>query len=93
MSITTYLIRVFPLVLFKKEINNKFVKSFLYYVPYVCLATMTFPAILNSSSSWITGLCAFIVALYASYKEKSMFIVAILACLTVFILDELLLIL
>ena len=53
MAGVTYLIRMLPLVLFKKEITSPFVKSFLYYVPYACLAAMTFPAILTATAGGI----------------------------------------
>lgn len=84
----TYLIRMLPLVLSKKEITNVFIKSFLYYVPYACLAAMTFPAILFSTACWISALAGFIVAIIASYKEKSLLSVALLACITVFIVER-----
>ena len=55
MALTTYLIRMLPLTLFRKPIRSRFVKSFLHYVPYACLTAMTFPAILESTSSMIGG--------------------------------------
>lgn len=88
MAGVTYLIRMLPLVLSKKEITNVFIKSFLYYVPYACLAAMTFPAILFSTACWISALTGFIVAIIASYKEKSLLTVALLACITVFIVER-----
>ena len=51
MAVVTYLIRMLPLVLFKIDTTSPFVKSFLFYVPYACLAPMTFPAILTAPSS------------------------------------------
>ena len=66
MALTTYLIRMLPLTVFKKEIKSRFVKSFLAYVPCACVAAMPFPAIFYSTSSVISGAAAFAVALIAS---------------------------
>lgn len=84
MAAVTYLIRWLPFVLVKKEIRSPFVKSFLYYVPYVCLAAMTFPAILSApEKGFIPGAAAFLVAFLISWKRKSLIIVALAACLSV----------
>lgn len=89
MAGVTYLIRMLPLVLFKKEITSPFVKSFLYYVPYACLAAMTFPAILTATSAGIiSGVAALVVALFVAYKEKSLLTVAVCACAAVFIVER-----
>lgn len=89
MAGVTYLIRMLPLVLFKKEITSPFIKSFLYYVPYACLAAMTFPAILTATSAGIiSGAVALIVALIVAYKEKSLLTVAVCACAAVFIAER-----
>ena len=89
MAGVTYLIRMLPLVLFKKEITSSFIKSFLYYVPYACLAAMTFPAILTATSAGIiSGAAALIVALIVAYKEKSLLTVAVCACAAVFIAER-----
>ena len=88
MAGVTYLIRMLPLVLFKKEITSPFIKSFLYYVPYACLAAMTFPAILSSTSFTISALVGFAVAIIAAYKEKSLLTVALLACFAVFLVER-----
>lgn len=90
MAVTTYLIRMLPLVLFKKEIKSPFIKSFLYYVPYACLACMTFPSILSSTASYVSGAVGLIVALISAYKEKSLINVAIFACLSAFIVERIL---
>ena len=88
-----------PLVLLKKEIKNQFVKSFLYYVPYACLAAMTFPAIITSPSAVATyggvigllpGLVGFILALLLAYKKKSLIVVALAACAAVFLVERIL---
>ncbi len=83
----TYLIRMLPLVLFKKKIRSKFVLSFLYYVPYAVLTVMTVPAIFNSTSSWISALTGFLGALILSFLEKSLLTVAATSCLLVFLTE------
>ena len=88
MAIVTYLIRVLPLTLIKQEIKNPFIRSFLYYVPYACLAAMTFPAILSATASVISAVAGFVVALIAAYKEKSLLTVALFACGAVFIVER-----
>ena len=88
MAGVTYLIRMLPLALFKKEITSPFVKSFLYYVPYACLAAMTFPAILTATASVVSAVAGFIVALIAAYREKSLLTVALWACAAVFIVER-----
>ena len=90
MAAVTYLIRCLPLVLLKKEITSPFVKSFLYYVPYACLAAMTFPAILSATASIWSAIVGFAVALLAAFREKSLVTVALLACAAVFIAERLL---
>lgn len=90
MAGVTYLIRMLPLVLARKEITSPFVKSFLYYVPYACLAAMTFPAILTSTASVISGAVGFAVALFAAYKERSLLTVALCACGAVFVAERIL---
>ncbi|MCM1158004.1 MAG: AzlD domain-containing protein [Bacteroidales bacterium] len=88
MAGVTYLIRMLPLVLSKKEITSVYIKSFLYYVPYACLAAMTFPAILSSTASVFSALAGFLVAIIAAYREKSLLTVALLACAAVFIVEQ-----
>ena len=90
MAGTTYLIRVLPLILAKKEITSPFIKSFLFYVPYVCLAAMTFPAILFSTAGVVSAVTGFVTALILSYMEKSLLTVAIFACAAVFVTERLL---
>ena len=83
----TYLIRVLPLTLIRKEIKNVTLRSFLYYVPYVTLAVMTFPAILDATQSPIAGAIALIVGIALAWFGRSLFQVAVLSCATVFILE------
>ena len=87
MAVTTFLIRVLPLTLIRKEIRNKTIRSFLYYVPYVTLAVMTFPAILEATSSPISGMAAFIAALSLAWFGKSLFQVSVFSCITVFLVE------
>ena len=77
MALTTYLIRVLPLTIFRKPIKSRFLRSFLHYVPYACLTAMTFPAILSSTASIISGAAALIVAVWLAYKGKSLIVVAL----------------
>lgn len=87
MAAVTYLIRMIPLVLLKKEITNVWIKSFLFYVPYVTLAVMTFPAILSATGSFVSGAAALVVAVILAYRGKSLFRVAVAACAAVFVLE------
>jgi branched-subunit amino acid transport protein len=87
MAVVTYLVRVLPLTLIRKEIKNTFIKSFLYYVPYVTLSVMVFPAILEATSSPWSALVGFIVAILLAYFGGSLFKVSLLACLTVFVME------
>lgn len=90
MAAVTYLIRVLPLSLAKKEITSPFLKSFLFYVPYACLAAMTFPAILSATACTASALLGFGAALIAAYKERSLLQVALIACGVVFIAERIL---
>ena len=87
MAAVTYLIRMIPLVLLKKEITNTWVKSFLFDVPDVALAVMTFPAILEATDSLISGAAALLVAVVLAYRGKSLIQVAAAACAAVFVLE------
>ncbi len=86
MAAVTYLIRVLPLTLIRKEIKNVYIRSFLYYVPYVTLAVMIFPAILDATASPWSALIGFIVAIIFAYRGK-LVSVALLACLSVFCVE------
>ena len=90
MALTTYLIRVLPLVLFKKPIRNRFIRSFLHYVPVACLTAMTFPAILTATGHVLSGAIGLVVAVLLALKNKSLIIVAAGSCAAVFITDLLL---
>ncbi len=87
MAGVTYLIRMLPMVIFKKKITNRFIRSFLYYIPYAVLAAMTFPAILDATASPISAAVGLAVALVAAYLEWGLLPVALLACGGVFITE------
>ena len=87
MAVTTYLIRMLPLTIFKRKIKSRFVRSFLAYVPCACLSAMTFPAIIYSTNSGLSGVAALAVALIASLLKKSLVTVAACSCMTVFLTE------
>lgn len=80
----TYLVRMLPLVLVKKKIENRFVLSFLHYIPYAVLSVMTIPAIFYSTSSPISAIFGFVVAMILALFEKSLVTVAAFSCVAVF---------
>ena len=77
MAGVTYLIRMLPLTVFRKEIKSTFVKSFLHYVPYACLTAMTFPAILSSTATMLSGVAALIVGIVLAYRGRGLMVVAL----------------
>lgn len=87
MAGVTYLIRVLPLTLIKKPIKNRFVQSFLYYVPYVTLAVMTFPAIVTATQSPLSGAAALAVGVIAAWCGRSLLQVSVGCCAVVFIIE------
>ena len=87
MFAVTYLIRLLPLTLIRKKITNKTLRSFLFYVPYVTLAVMTFPAILEATNSFWSGLLALISGFLLAYFGVSLFGVAVCSCAVVFITE------
>lgn len=84
MGAVTLAIRILPLTLIRTEIKNVKVRSFLYYVPYVTLAVMTFPAILHATQSEISGALALVLGIVAAFFGASLFQVAVLCCAAVF---------
>ncbi len=80
MAAVSYLVRVLPLTLIRKPIKSRFLQSFLYYVPYVTLSVMTFPAILDATQSPIAGLCALLVGVVAAAMGAGLLKVAIACC-------------
>ncbi len=87
MAVVTYLIRVLPLTLIRKKITNVTLRSFLYYVPYVTLAIMTFPAIINVTNSIWSGIAALVIGVLLAYFGISLFGVAVCSCAAVFIIE------
>ena len=90
MALTTYLIRVLPLTIFRKPIKSVFLRSFLHYVPYACLSAMTFPAILTSTATILSGAAALVVAVVLAYRGKSLIVVAVSSSAAVLITECLL---
>lgn len=87
MAGVTYLIRMLPLVLIKKKITNRFLLSFLHYIPYAVLSVMTIPAIFSSTSHILSAGAGFVIALILSYMERSLLTVAAFSCLAVFLTE------
>jgi len=86
-SIVATLIRVLPTTLIRKQITNRFVKSFLYYVPYVTLSVMTFPAIIEATRSRIAGTIALVVGIVAAWLDWGLFKVAVTCCAVAFVAE------
>jgi len=87
MAVTTYLIRAIPLTLMKKPIKNRFVRSFLHYVPTACLTAMTFPAILYATDHIISGAVGLGVGALLAFKKQSLIVVAVASCAAVFLME------
>ena len=87
MAVVSYAIRVLPLTLIRKQIKNRFIQSFLYYVPYITLSVMTFPAIIEATQSPLSGAIALAVGIAAAWFGASLFKVAVSCCSVVFIVE------
>lgn len=87
LSGSTYLIRAVPFALMRKKITNRFLRSFLYYVPYAVLTAMTFPAVLFAAGNVVAAAVGFAVAIGFSLKGKGLTTVAVAACAAVFLTD------
>ena len=87
MGAVSYLIRAIPMTLLRKPIKNRFIKSFLYYVPYVTLAVMTFPAIIEATGSTLSGILALVAAIIAAYFNLGLMPVSAIACAVVLIAE------
>ena len=87
MAGVSYAIRAIPMTVFRKPIKSRFIQSFLFYVPYVTLAVMTFPAILNATQSQISGAAALLVGVTAAWLGADLFKTAVACCAVVFILE------
>ena len=79
MAVTTYLIRVMPMVIFRKKITNVWIRSFLYYVPYAVLAAMTFPAVFSSTGSTLSAVAGCVIAVVLAYFNRGLLTVAVAA--------------
>ena len=87
MFAVTYIIRVFPFVIFRKKIENKYVRAFLAYIPYTVLGAMTFPAVFYATGSVASAAAGVAVALGLAYRGKGLFTVAICASLAAFLVS------
>ena len=87
MALVTYLIRLLPLTLIRRRITNKYIRSFLYYVPYAPLSAMTFPAILSSTGSTFSAALGFAAALFLAFRGKSLLSVAVFASAVVLVCE------
>ena len=85
MAAVTFLIRALPLTLIRKPIKSRFLRSFLFYVPYVTLAVMTFPDILHATDSVWSGLLALVAGVALAWSGQGLFVVAVASCVVVFI--------
>ncbi len=83
MAGVTYLVRMIPLVLIKKKIKNRYLLSFLHYIPYTVLSAMTIPAIFYAADSTVAAICGFVVAMILAFYEKGLVTVAALSCVGV----------
>ena len=90
MALTTYLVRMLPLTLLRKPIRSRFIRSFLHYVPYACLTAMTFPSILTSTSTLLSGIAALVVAVVLAYRKKPLIVVAVASSAAVLITEVIL---
>lgn len=90
LSGSTYLIRAIPFAVMKKKIENQFIKSFLYYIPYAVLSAMTVPAIFYSTDYVISAVVGFAAAVLLALKRKSLTVVAVVACVCVYVTECLL---
>ena len=87
MALFSYTIRILPLTLIRKPIRNRFIQSFLYYVPYVTLAVMTFPAIIHATQTPISGAVALAAGIIAAWLGARLFPVSVICCALVFVIE------
>ena len=87
MALVTYLVRAVPFMLFRRKVTNRFIRSFLYSVPYITLAVMTFPAIVEVTQSPLAGIAALAVGVVLAWLGAGLFPVAVSCCAVVFILE------
>lgn len=87
MALVTYLVRVIPFTVFRKKIRSRFLKSFLYYIPYAILSAMTIPAIFYSTGNMITAAVGTVIAVVLAYLDLPLIIVALAASAGALITD------
>ncbi len=87
MATVTYLIRMLPLALFRKKLKNRYIRSFLFYVPHAVLSAMTFPAIFSATDTFISALAGCIVAVVLAFRQKGLLVVALSASAAVFFVE------
>ena len=87
MCLITAIIRILPLLVLRRPIQNRFLRSFFYYVPYVTLSVMTFPAIVNATASPIAGAAALIAGIVLAWIGANMITVSAACCAVVFLLE------
>ena len=85
MSAVSFIIRVLPVTLIRRQIKNRFIRSLLFYLPYATLAVMTFPAILSISENPLCGAAAFAASLVTAWFTKNLFLSALLGCAAAFL--------
>lgn len=91
MAVITYLIRMVPLVAVRKKLENRFLRSFLFYIPYAVLTAMTIPDIFSSTSNYVSAIVGLLVALILAYFGRGLVLVAVSACAAVFITEQIML--
>ena len=87
MAGVTFATRALPATLIRRKVTNRFLRSFLYYVPYCCLTAMTFPSILSSTASILSGAAALVVAVILAYRGKSLIVVALSSSAAVLVVE------
>lgn len=92
MAVITYLIRLIPMILFKKKIKNRFINSLLYYIPYAVLSAMTFPFIIFSSGHVVSAVVGTAVALISAFTKRSLVTTALFASASVLIVELIILV-
>ena len=86
-AVVSLIIRALPTTLLRRKITNRFIRSFLYYVPYATLSVMTFPAITEATKNPVAGYAALIVGIVVAWFRKNLFETAVLCCLTVLVFE------
>ncbi len=88
---STYLIRAIPFALMQKKVTNKYIRSFLQYIPYAVLSAMTLPTALYATGNIISAVAGLIVGGLFAYKGRGLTFVAVVSCVTAFLVECLLL--